>query len=71
MYLRHRRVLSHANPLANIRAMGAAMEADSRDVFVSWLPLYRDMGLIGAWLDSGDLAYVAGGDIYLTGGSMT
>ncbi|HYA73861.1 MAG TPA: AMP-binding protein, partial [Roseiarcus sp.] len=43
-------VLSHANLLANIRAMGAAMEASSRDVFVSWLPLYHDMGLIGAWL---------------------
>jgi len=43
-------VLSHANLLANIRAMGGAMEASSRDVFVSWLPLYHDMGLIGAWL---------------------
>jgi len=45
-------VLSHANLLANIRAMGAAMNASSRDVFVSWLPLYHDMGLIGAWLGS-------------------
>jgi acyl-CoA synthetase (AMP-forming)/AMP-acid ligase II/acyl carrier protein len=45
-------VLSHANLLANIRAMGEAMEASSRDVFVSWLPLYHDMGLIGAWLGS-------------------
>lgn len=43
-------VLSHANLLANIRAMGAVMEASSADVFVSWLPLYHDMGLIGAWL---------------------
>jgi 1-acyl-sn-glycerol-3-phosphate acyltransferase len=43
-------VLSHANLLANIRAMGQAMEATSADVFVSWLPLYHDMGLIGAWL---------------------
>ncbi|HZV22029.1 MAG TPA: AMP-binding protein [Hyphomicrobiales bacterium] len=43
-------VLSHANLLANIRAMGQAMEASSADVFVSWLPLYHDMGLIGAWL---------------------
>jgi 1-acyl-sn-glycerol-3-phosphate acyltransferase len=43
-------VLSHANLLANIRAMGCIMEASSRDVFVSWLPLYHDMGLIGAWL---------------------
>ena len=45
-------VLSHANLLANIRAMGAVMEASSADVFVSWLPLYHDMGLIGAWLGS-------------------
>ena len=43
-------VLSHANLLANIRAMGGAMEASSADIFVSWLPLYHDMGLIGAWL---------------------
>ena len=43
-------LLSHANLLANIRAMGAVMEASSADVFVSWLPLYHDMGLIGAWL---------------------
>jgi len=45
-------VLSHANLLANIRAMGHAMEASSADTFVSWLPLYHDMGLIGAWLGS-------------------
>jgi 1-acyl-sn-glycerol-3-phosphate acyltransferase len=45
-------VLSHANLLANIRAMGAAMDASPSDVFVSWLPLYHDMGLIGAWLGS-------------------
>ncbi|WP_134492722.1 AMP-binding protein [Methylocella tundrae] len=43
-------VLSHANLLANIRAMGGVMDASSADVFVSWLPLYHDMGLIGAWL---------------------
>ena len=45
-------VLTHANLLANIRAMGEAMQASSQDVFVSWLPLYHDMGLIGAWLGS-------------------
>ncbi len=45
-------ILTHANLLANIRAMGQATQADSRDVFVSWLPLYHDMGLIGAWLGS-------------------
>jgi len=50
-------VLSHANLLANIRAMGQVMDASSADVFVSWLPLYHDMGLIGAWL--GCLHYAA------------
>ncbi len=45
-------MLTHANLLANIRAMGQAAHADSTDVFVSWLPLYHDMGLIGAWLGS-------------------
>jgi 1-acyl-sn-glycerol-3-phosphate acyltransferase len=43
-------ILSHANLLANIRAMGRAAGALPTDVFVSWLPLYHDMGLIGAWL---------------------
>ena len=43
-------VLSHANLLANIRAMGFVMQATSADIFVSWLPLYHDLGLIGAWL---------------------
>lgn len=45
-------VLTHANLLANIRAMGKALHVTSTDVFVSWLPLYHDMGLIGAWLGS-------------------
>jgi len=45
-------ILTHANLLANIRAMGRASAASSSDVFVSWLPLYHDMGLIGAWLGS-------------------
>jgi 1-acyl-sn-glycerol-3-phosphate acyltransferase len=45
-------MLSHANLLANIRALGQALDVTSRDVVVSWLPLYHDMGLIGAWLGS-------------------
>jgi len=45
-------ILSHDNLLANIRAMGRFLEAGPDDVFVSWLPLYHDMGLIGAWLGS-------------------
>ncbi|MBJ9752197.1 AMP-binding protein [Burkholderia cepacia] len=42
-------VLTHANLLANIRAMGQTAAIDEQDKFVSWLPLYHDMGLIGAW----------------------
>ncbi|MDQ6971391.1 MAG: AMP-binding protein, partial [Mariprofundaceae bacterium] len=45
-------VLTHANILANIRAMGQAIEVTPKDVFVSWLPLYHDMGLIGACMGS-------------------
>jgi 1-acyl-sn-glycerol-3-phosphate acyltransferase len=45
-------VLTHANLLANIRAMGQHVEASADDVFISWLPMYHDMGLIGAWLGS-------------------
>ncbi|MDX5434420.1 MAG: AMP-binding protein [Halomonas sp.] len=44
--------LTHAQLLANIRAMGKRLEATPDDVFVSWLPLYHDMGLIAAWLAS-------------------
>ncbi len=42
--------LAHRNLLANIRVMGQAAAASGSDTFVSWLPLYHDMGLIGAWL---------------------
>ena len=45
-------MLSHAQLLANLRSMGRAVGAGPRDVFVSWLPLYHDMGLIGAWMGS-------------------
>ena len=43
-------MLTHANLLANIRAIGEAVQLTSDDVGISWLPLYHDMGLIGAWL---------------------
>ncbi|HSV78512.1 MAG TPA: AMP-binding protein [Ramlibacter sp.] len=46
-------VLTHAN----LRAMGQVLQVSSQDVFVSWLPLYHDMGLIGAWLGSLYYAY--------------
>jgi fatty-acyl-CoA synthase len=42
--------LTHANLLANIRSIGEAVQMTSEDVGISWLPLYHDMGLIGAWL---------------------
>jgi len=45
-------IVSHANVLTNLRAMARALRATPNDVFVSWLPLYHDMGLIGAWLGS-------------------
>ncbi len=45
-------LLTHANLLANIRAIGGALALGPQDVAVSWLPLYHDMGLIGAWLTS-------------------
>ena len=43
-------LLTHANLLANIRAIRDGLEIHGGDVAVSWLPLYHDMGLIGAWL---------------------
>ncbi len=43
-------LLSHANILANIQAIGDAIAIRPDDVAVSWLPLYHDMGLIGSWL---------------------
>ena len=54
-------VLSHANVLANIRAILKAIDATSADVLFSWLPLYHDMGLIGAWLGplyAGAMCYI-------------
>jgi 1-acyl-sn-glycerol-3-phosphate acyltransferase len=49
--------LTHANLLANIRAMNRVTRTAPTDVFVSWLPLYHDMGLIGAWMGSLYCAY--------------
>jgi len=45
-------MVSHANLLANLRTMGGVLKVGPQDVFVSWLPMYHDMGLIGAWLGS-------------------
>jgi 1-acyl-sn-glycerol-3-phosphate acyltransferase len=43
-------MLTHANILANVRALAEAIRPTPADVYVSWLPLYHDMGLIAAWL---------------------
>jgi fatty-acyl-CoA synthase len=42
-------ILTHANLLANIRSIVSGLEIRPDDACVSWLPLYHDMGLIGAW----------------------
>jgi len=42
--------LTHANLLANMRVIAKGVELDSTHAGISWLPLYHDMGLIGAWL---------------------
>ncbi|HYU34576.1 MAG TPA: AMP-binding protein [Thermoanaerobaculia bacterium] len=42
--------LTHANLLANLRAIGKGAELRPDDSAVSWLPLYHDMGLIGSWM---------------------
>ncbi|MBF0287838.1 MAG: AMP-binding protein [SAR324 cluster bacterium] len=44
--------LTHANLIACVRTMGQSLQVNGDDVVVSWLPLYHDMGLIGAWLGS-------------------
>ncbi len=43
-------VLTHANVISNVRAIGQAVGVRPDDVGVCWLPLYHDMGLIGCWL---------------------
>ncbi|MCZ6474373.1 MAG: AMP-binding protein [SAR324 cluster bacterium] len=45
-------VLTHDNLITNIRIYGDSLGVLPSDIFVSWLPLYHDMGLIGAWLGS-------------------
>ncbi len=45
-------MLTHANLLANLRAIGKAAAIGPGDAVVSWLPLYHDMGLIGTWMGS-------------------
>jgi acyl-CoA synthetase (AMP-forming)/AMP-acid ligase II len=42
--------LTHAALTAQITALQLAVDPSDRDVMVSWLPLYHDMGLVGALL---------------------
>ena len=43
-------MVSHGNLMANERAIETGFSIGADDVFVSWLPLYHDMGLIGGLL---------------------
>jgi len=43
-------MVSHGNLIANEIAIKAGLGVQGDDVFVSWLPLYHDMGLIGSLL---------------------
>jgi len=40
-------LLSHESVAANIRAMAEAYELSPADVFVTWMPLFHDWGLVG------------------------
>lgn len=50
-------LLTHANLMANVRAIGRGLDGRPMEMGVSWLPLYHDMGLIGAWLFTMASAY--------------
>jgi len=43
-------LLNHRNLTSNVHAIGQAVRIHRKDVVVSWLPLYHDMGLIGVLL---------------------
>jgi len=43
-------MVSHGNLLHNERMIQAAFHSDCNSVYVSWLPLFHDMGLIGCML---------------------
>jgi len=42
--------LSHQAVINQLNDYGKAIRLNDSDVFVSWLPLYHDMGLIACWL---------------------
>jgi amino acid adenylation domain-containing protein/non-ribosomal peptide synthase protein (TIGR01720 family) len=39
-------IISHANLLANLRALGNVFAGRGEDVLVNWLPLFHDLGLV-------------------------
>lgn len=43
-------MVSHGNLMVNARAFEQSMSINAEDTFVSWLPLYHDLGLIGGLL---------------------
>ncbi|SNX58812.1 amino acid adenylation domain-containing protein [Nitrosomonas ureae] len=43
-------MVSHLNLMMNAKAFEEGMSINENDIFVSWLPLYHDMGLIGGLL---------------------
>jgi acyl-CoA synthetase (AMP-forming)/AMP-acid ligase II len=43
-------MITHGNLMANEVAIEAALSVQRDDTFVSWLPLFHDMGLIGGML---------------------
>jgi acyl-CoA synthetase (AMP-forming)/AMP-acid ligase II len=45
-------VLTHDNVCSNLHVIGQGVRITRKDVAVSWLPLYHDMGLIGALMGS-------------------
>lgn len=45
-------MLTHENILNNVHALGIATGMTKKDVGISWLPLYHDMGLIGTLFSS-------------------
>lgn len=45
-------MVSHGNILHNEKLIAKAFEHDAQTIFVSWLPLFHDMGLIGNVLQS-------------------
>ena len=54
-------VLSQSNLMANFRNCAKAMGLDERSVYVSWLPVFHDMGLFGGLLE----AFYTGGHTVL------